>query len=650
MVDACILNTMLLTNALPKHHNAADPGIQEMTELQTRQNCIQRILPHRMWAVAMGVLAMVTCLPALWSGLFNDDFLQRAELMSPTPAHQALAQVDLEVHRPGHLGTCLPDLFVAVAPEKNRTALREYGALPWWTGPNYRVALLRPLATLTHWIDTHWLGDSLVWMHAHNVIWLGLILFMAGVIYRAFMPLSLATAGLGLLFLALDTNHYFPTLWIANRNQLMALFFALVSLYMHHQWRANKTPHAAVLSAVGLLASLLSAEGGVATFAFLFAYALCLDSGTWARRALSLVPAFGLIVAWRLVYSHLGYGAQGGGFYIDPVGQPVAFAQAALERAAFLLAGQWYAIPPDLFAFFHDTARWPFTLLLWGLLITAITMLAPLLRHDRVARFWCVALGVAIVPVCAAVPMGRNLLFASVAGFALSAQLINGALTRAAWLPGARAWRWLIMLTAWVLIALHGLLALVLTAAMPGITRDMIAELSATSNLTAPGLETGQDVVIINAPNPASIIYMPYKQALTDRPLPGLIHMLAPGYGPLQVSRPDDQSLRIRALEASLLTCQATPRLEIVHLYKYLSEFRQPQDRLMPGDPIHLDGLTITIESVDTQGHPVDILCQFDSPLTSPTRTWLQWDWQLERYAPFSLPEIGESVSIKGPY
>ena len=133
-----------------------------MTELQTEQNHIQRILAHRLWLIAMAVLSMVTCLPALWSLPFSDDFLQRAELMAPNPAHQALAQVNLEVNEPGDLGTCLSDLFIAVGPHKNRTALLNYGALPWWTGPNYRVALLRPMATLTHWIDTHWLGLSLI--------------------------------------------------------------------------------------------------------------------------------------------------------------------------------------------------------------------------------------------------------------------------------------------------------------------------------------------------------------------------------------------------------------------------------------------------------------------------------------------------------
>ena len=246
--------------------------------------------------------------------------------------------------------------------------------------------------------------------------------------------------------------------------------------------------------------------------------------------------------------------------------------------------------------------------------------------------------------------MGRNLLFPSIAGFALIAQFIHGALTRAAWLPGAGAWRWLIMLTAWVLIAVHGVLGLALTAAMPGITRDMMAELNATCQLNTSDIQDGQDLVILNAPNPASIIYMPYKQAMTNEPLPRLIHMLAPGYGPLQVSRPDDQSLRIKAFEASLFSCQTTSRLEIVHLYRYLSDFRQPQDRLTPGEAIHTNGLTVTVESMDAAGNPVDILCQFDSPLAAPTRTWLRWDWQLEHYAPFDLPEVGESVTLKGPY
>lgn len=569
--------------------------------------------------------------------------------MAPNQSHQALAQVGLDVNEPGDLGTCLSKLFVAVGPSKNRTALLNYGALPWWTGPQYKVALFRPLATLTHWIDSHWLGDSLLWMHAHNVIWLGLILLMSGVIYRTLMPASLAVAGLGLFFLAIDSNHYFPTMWIANRNQLLALFFALVSLFLHHQWRIKTDAYAAVLSTCALLASLLSAEGGVATFAFIFAYALCLDPGPRLKRLISLLPSIALIILWRLAYSHYGYGAQGGGFYFDPAGQPVAFVQAALQRSAFLLAGQWYTIPPDLFAFIHDTARWPYSLTLWALLVVAFFMCLPLLRHDRTARFWCVAMCVAIVPVCAAVPMGRNLLFASIAGFGLIAQFIHGVLTKASWLPRAKAWKWLVYLTAWVLIALHGLVSLGLTTCMPKIARHMIVKMNATCDLNLANHQNNQTLVIINAPNPASMIYVPYKQALTKQPLPAAIHILAPAYGALQVSRPDNRSLRLKALEASLLTCPPTSKLEMVHLYRHLSDFRQAQDRLTPGKPIQIGNLSITVESIDPQGHPIEILCRFSQPLEQSAQTWVTWSWSLKQYQPFALPAIGDVVTVKGP-
>ncbi|MCF7974887.1 MAG: hypothetical protein K9N55_13795 [Phycisphaerae bacterium] len=621
-----------------------------MTELKRTQNHIQRILAHRAWPMIMAILAMVTCVPALWTGLFNDDFLQRAELIAPNEAHQALAHVNLDVNEPGRLRTCLSDLFIAVGPHKNRTALLNYGALPWWTGPNYKVALLRPVATLTHWLDSHWLGDSITWMHLHNVMWLGLVMLTASAVYRTLMPAHLVAAGLALLFLALDSNHYFPALWIANRNQLMALVFALLSLIMHHQWRIAHRAWAAVLSALGLLASLLCAEGGVAGFAFLFAYALCLDRDTWIKRALSLMPAFVVIVLWRLAYSHFGYGAQGGGFYFDPAGQPLAFAQAALQRGPFLLAGLWYAIPPDLFAFMHDAVRWPYTASLWGLVMIAGVLLIPLLRHDRTARFWCVAMGVAIVPVCAAVPMGRNLLFASIAGFALMAQFICGVLTKGPWLPEAGTWRRFISPMAWFLLLVHGVSGIAATGAIPKITQTMMAQMDATYDLSRSQTPNHQDLVIVNAPNPASMIYMPYRQALTHQSLPARLHMLAPGYGPLQVTRPDDHSLRIKALEASLLTCRPTSRLEIVHLYRYLSDFRAAKDRFAPGEALPLPGLSVTVESMDTQGQPIEILVRFDTPLTEPTRSWLRWDWQLEHYEPFVLPAVGQTLVLKGPY
>ena len=87
-----------------------------------------------------------------------------------------------------------------------------------------------------------------------------------------------------------------------------------------------------------------------------------------------------------------------------------------------------------------------------------------------------------------------------------------------------------------------------------------------------------------------------------------------------------------------------------MHLYRYLSDFRAVQDRFTPGQALPLPGLSVTVESMETEGHPIEILVRFDTPLTEPSRSWLRWDWQIERYEPFALPDVGQTLVLKGPY
>mgnify|MGYP001330034548 CR=1 FL=1 len=59
-----------------------------------------------------------------------------------------------------------------------------------------------------------------------------------------------------------------------------------------------------------------------------------------------LAPYLGLAGLWFMVNRALGYGAAGGGFYIDPVRQPLDFAAALATRLPLLLASQ-FALPPS---------------------------------------------------------------------------------------------------------------------------------------------------------------------------------------------------------------------------------------------------------------------------------------------------------------
>ena len=621
--------------------------------MTTRHRILLRgkaLLSHPRLLPVLVVFSFFTNAPALWSGLFNDDYCQQVELIESPSIHDALNKVGLGISRPGHLGMLLSEHFIAVGPEKNREPFKAYGALPWWTGEHYQVSLLRPVAAFAAWLDLKLFGSSVFWRHFHSLVWLALVVYGVGTLFRHWVdPPWLA--GLAILLFALDDNHYFPAMWIANRNLLISLVFAIGCLLAHHRWRAHSAWSAGLLSWTFLLASLLSAEAGIATFAYLLAYALVLDRSRWAPRLLSLLPAFSLILLWRLLYNAAGYGASGGGFYFDPGNQPLAFAQAVWQRGPFMAAGQWFSLPPELFALMHDENRWPYALLLALLSLALPILLLPLLLQSRPARFWFVGMHLAIVPVCAAIPMGRNLLFCSMGGYALIALFIGHCFSASSRCePFLRVSPWAKALCV-LLIFLHLPVAALAKLSAPWITQWIVQRIDATTDLGTPlPTEDQRPVVILNAPNPASFLYVPFKKAVQERPLPRDIRLLAPGYGPLTVTREDANTLTLRAQEASLLTCRPTTRLGMVHLYRYLSDFRAPHERVSPTTPIVFPELTLQVIAIDPQGNPIEVACRFVEPLEEMAVRWLQWDWKNEQYIAFNPPAVGQAITIKGPY
>src|SRR5439155_6623597 len=86
--------------------------------------------------------------------------------------------------------------------------------------------------------------------------------------------------------------------------------------------------------------SLGAGESALAIVAYLAAHALWLDRGRVRERFLALAPYAVIVVAWRVLYGHLGYGVAGSGIYLDPGSQPVEFLTAAGTRLPFLLVGQ----------------------------------------------------------------------------------------------------------------------------------------------------------------------------------------------------------------------------------------------------------------------------------------------------------------------
>ncbi|MBI2568956.1 MAG: hypothetical protein HYV63_18195 [Candidatus Schekmanbacteria bacterium] len=93
-------------------------------------------------AAAVGLLLAV---PALWAGLVADDFVHRAILLG-----DGLYGVPVEPTM---------DLFSFIKDGAIRDQAARIGLIAWWTDPQTRIALWRPLAALTHVAGSTGLGQ-----------------------------------------------------------------------------------------------------------------------------------------------------------------------------------------------------------------------------------------------------------------------------------------------------------------------------------------------------------------------------------------------------------------------------------------------------------------------------------------------------------
>ena len=154
--------------------------------------------------------------------------------------------------------------------------------VPWWAPDDLKLGLWRPLTAFTHWLDYRLFPDSPAVMHAENIACFAAIVFLAATIYRRLREAGWA-AGLAALLFLLDGNTYFPVMFVANRGFMLSLFFGLSCNYEHYQWRCTKSRSALALSALFLALSLFANEGGASTFAFVLAYALVLEPGSFSQ-------------------------------------------------------------------------------------------------------------------------------------------------------------------------------------------------------------------------------------------------------------------------------------------------------------------------------------------------------------------------------
>lgn len=569
---------------------------------------------------------MILTLPALWIGLQFDDYAQRATLLGLN-----------KLNHPGPLGFLDVFSFLNGIPQLN-DALKDIGGVPWWAPSDIRMAFMRHLSALSMWMDFKLWPEWPAMMHLHSILWYGALIIAAAALYRRFMGLTVM-AGLAALFFALDYAHAIPVAWLANRYALISTFFGMLCLLSYDAWRRENRKWHGILSPVCLALALAAGEMAVATCAYLFAYALFLDGRSssadrgmtpLARRLAALWPCAMVSLAWLFLYRWLGYGTHGSGLYIDPFSSPAEYARALITRAPLLLMGQWSHVSADMVGRFLSEKA---ALIRAGILmIPAAMILVPLLRKDRMARFWFTGMILSMAPVAATFASNRLLLFVGVGAMGLMAQCIVHVTRNDGLFPSSRLWRIPALIFTVYLILVRLVLSPPLLAMGAYYFKpygDPLAA-AARSVIADPDIAR-QQIILVNPPDQISHMLIWFVGAPEGK-RPAGMRLLSGAPAAVEVTRIDEHSLRVK-IEGGLFQ-GFTGRL-----FRSLTEdpIRVPQE-------FHVTGMTARVTAMTQDNGPEEIVYRFTDPLEDAPMRWLHW--KDCGYQTFVLPPVGTSVRL----
>lgn len=608
-------------------------------------NSITKILAHRRIATVLAITAAAMMLPSLRLGLIADDLPQRAVELRPDQLPARMSETGNPADS-GKISTVLFDLFGLNRNPHSVAVMKDYGTLPWWTPDDLKCSLCRPVAAFTHWIDYRLFPDSPALMHAHNIAWFAAVVFATATVYRKIMGPGWA-AGLAAVLFLLDANTYLPAAFVANRGYFLGLFFGMLCVCEHLQWRSAASWPAMLLSALFLALSLLSEESGASTFAFLLAYALVLETGGVRNRALTLLPSVLVITAWWILYQYAGYGLKHVGLYIDPAREPLGFLRALVPRDMLLLGSQLSGVPPETL-FVVKPSLYPAVVAVYGAFaIGILSIILPWVRRDKTIAFWFAALILAAIPEAVLVPLSKNLGYLAIGAFGLIGSFVAGVASRPKWFLERRACKVLASAACVLLILIHGPGAIAKRIVIVEVLAPVFAWASPAS--LAPRHLGNENVIIINHPVPLESVYAPGYEAYEHQQLPKTSRVLTLACTSFEVQRTDDETLVIQSHGPNFFSCGDLGAVNMCYALGLFNGVLNREPAYQAAVPYHFKGLTVVILKLDGSGLPSCVAFHFDRPLESPDFRWFWFDWRRTSTEPFKLPAIGQSVTLPGP-
>lgn len=589
-------------------------------------NMLRRRLTHPRLALHLSLVAIILTLPALWVGLQDDDYSHRLTMLG----------LNKLIH-PGPLGFL--DVYNFLKGNQQLNDLyKDIGIIPWWTHSDLRLSFFRPLGALFIWMDYKLWPDWPSLMHLQSMLWYAALVAAASMLYRRFMGITVV-AGLAALFYAVDYSHGLPIAFLANRQALLSTFFGIHCLLSYDKWRREGWKWHGFLCPAYLALALLSGEMAVAVGAYLFAYALFLDRhpqtgavnpSSLLKRLWALWPCAIVFLSWAFVYRSLGYGTHGSGFYIDPLNAPAAFVHALKTRSPLLLMGQWSHISADMVErFISEKAA-----LIWAFIFMALLafILVPLIRKDRVARFWLTGMILSIVPVAATYPMSRLLLFIGIGAMGLLALCVIHLSRNDGILPSLRFWR----NPATIVVVYLVMVRLILSPPLLSFMSYSIKLwgdpfVAATNYVLKDPIIAQQELILVNPPDQLSPLLI-WSIGMTEGKYPARMRVLSDATVAVEVYRIDENVLRIK-INSGLF------KGTMGHFFRSLEE-----DPINVNQEFHVQGMTARVTAMNKKNGPEEIVYRFSAPLEDKSLKWLQWkDCDYKDFLP---PPVGESVLL----
>ncbi len=565
--------------------------------------------------------------PGVGTGFHGDDSIQLAMLRGQFPVERSIW-----------------DLFRFADVARDGRALMDFGYLPWWTGPDLRIAMFRPLASGLMALDHAVFGENAFAWHLHSALWFVALLGAVALLFHRLFAPGMALVALGIF--ALAPAHTAPFAWLANRSALVATTFGVLGLWLHV--RGAGTPRVRLLQAAAFAVALLGGEYALATLTFVVAHELVATGKSVRDRVVATLPAMipaALLFALRGAF---GFGVRGSGYYLDAVNSPIEFASAALRRVPVLAAdavlgiqATWFTLgtPWRAVGGWERLEVWRSWHVLFGLvamaaLAVAVRFACRRAEPDTARHLRWLSLGVvlSLVPAAGALPQDRVLLPASFGIAPLFATLIALAMER------FRRGRWfsIEVIGAAAVLTVHvaeaasrshrQILDLVYMAAAQ---RRWAQE----ADIPTEGAGARRVLLLAGADFTTNAL-LPWLRLVHGQPLPRSYWRLSGSWHVHDLHRIADNVLDVAVLSDDVDETMAG------------SLYRSAERPLLVGDRVELDGLAVEVQRI-SRSNPWRVRYTFERSLDDPSFVFIHsTDQGLVRV---QIPPVGMKKRLPMP-